>query len=101
MYITFNSKLDYGAALKNSLLAQEKKRPQLWMAAIDLRNLASGDPSFAPVWLPFQQVDQNNHLGYWTEKVICSLEGGCGGNDQLQCVFGQAAGDPGQCTVVK
>jgi hypothetical protein len=101
MYITFNSKLDYGAALKNSLLPQEQKRPQLWMSGIDLRQLASGDPSFAPVWLPFQQVDQNNHLGYWTEKVICSLEGGCGGNEQLQCVFGQSAGDPGQCTVVK
>ncbi len=101
MDITFNSKLDYGAALKNSLLPQEQKRPQLWMSGIDLRQLGSGDPSFAPVWLPFQQVDQNNHLGYWTEKVICSLEGGCGGNEQLQCVFGQSAGDPGQCTVVK
>ncbi len=101
MYITFNSKLDYGAALKNSEQQQDQQRPQLWMAGIDLRNLASGDPSFAPVWLPFQQVDQNNHLGYWTEKVICSLESGCGGNAQLQCVFGAAAGDPGRCTVVK
>jgi hypothetical protein len=100
MYVTFNSKLDYGATLKNSELL-EQARPQLWMAGIDLRGLASGDPSFAPIWLPFQEVDQNNHLGYWTEKVICSLESGCGNNPQLQCIFGASPADPGTCSVVK
>ncbi len=95
LFITFNSKIDYGATLKNSLLMDQAK-PQLWMAGIDLRNLASGDPSWAPVWLPFQAVDQNNHLGYWTELVTCKL-GGCG-SDELVCKLGDSAGG-GTCVV--
>lgn len=96
LFITFNSKIDYGATLKNSKLMDQAK-PQLWMAGIDLRNLASGDPSWAPVWLPFQAVDQNNHLGYWTEVVTCKV-GGCG-SDELVCKLGDSATSGGTCVV--
>lgn len=68
LFITFNSKMAYGSLLKDG------ERPQLWLAAIDLRKIGQGDPSWAPVWLPFQEVDQNNHLGFWTEKVVCQQE---------------------------
>jgi hypothetical protein len=47
----------------------EAWKSQLWFAAIDLRRLTEGDPSWAPIWLPFQSVDQSNHLPYWTEVV--------------------------------
>jgi hypothetical protein len=35
------------------------------------------DPSFSPIWLPFQGIQQNNHLGYWTNEIAC-IPGGCG-----------------------
>lgn len=78
LFITFNSKIDYGFLLKNSVA--DLPNPQLWFAAIDLRNLQSGDPSYAPVWLPFQETDQKNHLGFWTEDVPCDVDKGsrCG-----------------------
>ncbi len=81
MFLTFNSKMDYGATLKNESRTQDQRTPQLWMAALDLRNLAS-DPSWAPIWLPFQDVTQTNHLGYWTEQLTCKA-GGCGGTDVI------------------
>ena len=90
LFITYNSKIDYGFALKNSTLPPAQAHPQLWFSAIDLRNLASGDPSFAPIWLPFQEVTQNNHLGYWTEVITCVTgpsSAGCDTNEQT-CVAG-------------
>jgi hypothetical protein len=81
MFITFNSKIDYGFFLKRDTTGGA---PQLWLSAIDLRKLAAGgDPSSAPVWLPFQEVTQRNHLGFWTTQVGCRLEAdgsssGCG-----------------------
>ncbi|MDX2021370.1 MAG: hypothetical protein SF187_14105 [Deltaproteobacteria bacterium] len=88
MFITYNTKIDYGVMLKNSA-TQDNARPQLWMSAIDLRNLGSGDPSLPPVWLPFQDIGQQNHLGYWTEKVACRKEGGAGCGEGEVCDNGQ------------
>jgi len=73
MFLTFNSKIDYGFLLVNSIRAAGGL-PQLWMSAIDLRKLPSGDPSLPPVWLPFQDVAQQNHLGFWTEQVGCRVQ---------------------------
>ncbi len=88
LFLTFNSKINYGVALKNDVLTDQ--HPQLWMAAIDLRKIDSGDPSFAPIWLPFQDVTQNNHLGYWTSEIAC-IPGGCG--------EGAECGGTGSCVV--
>ena len=57
------------------------------MSAIDLRNVvAGGDPSLPPIWLPFQDVTQTNHLPFWTANVACTQDGlayaGCG-NDEI------------------
>lgn len=77
LFITYGSRLGYGWKLPDGT------RPQLWLAAIDLRKLEGNgaDPSWAPMWLPFQELDQSNHLGFWTEKVTCRSstgEGQCG-----------------------
>jgi hypothetical protein len=54
------------------------------LAAIDLSLLTlDSDPSSAPIWLPFQEIDQNNHLGFWTQGVGCRVDAqgasiGCG-----------------------
>src|SRR4029079_12273478 len=83
MFLTFNSKIDYGFRLPNSTRAPDKMEAQLWLSAIDLARLGSGDPSLPPVWLPFQDVTQRNHLGFWTEQVDCRVDAtgagvGCG-----------------------
>jgi len=82
MFLTYNSKIDYGFFLPTS-----GGVPQLWMSTIDVGKLAqpSADPSSAPVWLPFQDVTQRNYLGAWTENVGCRIEAdrsiGCGLNE--------------------
>jgi WD40 repeat protein len=70
LFVTFSSKMPYGFVVDG--------QPQLWFAAIDLRRLAQGDPSWAPVWLPFQEADQTNHLGFWTEVITCQEDEKCG-----------------------
>jgi hypothetical protein len=88
LFLTYNSKIDYGFLLKNTMLPAPQTHPQLWFSAIDLRKLST-DPSYAPIWLPFQEVTQNNHLGYWTEIITCarSTGSGCDTNEQ-SCVNG-------------
>jgi hypothetical protein len=92
-FITFNSKIDYGLMLPNSRAPAPV--PQLWMAAIDLRRLPD-DPSFAPLWLPFQDVTENNHLGFWTEHVGCRVDAN---GVSIGCDDGQACIE-GACTVI-
>lgn len=92
MFITFNSKMDYGFLLPNGRFQQDQARPQLWLSAIDLRKLEMGDPSYPPVWLPFQDTRQRNHLGYWTEQVVCSAAQGADSG----CAEGETC-ENGQC----
>jgi hypothetical protein len=69
--------------------------PQLWLAAIDLSKLgAGGDPSYAPAWLPLQDVNDSNHLGFWTQKIGCTSDQQCGYDGQSNCDKCSA----GQCT---
>lgn len=63
LFITFNSKLPYGVEVSDS-------PAQLWLSVLDFDRLPD-DPSSAPVWLPFQNFGQKNHLAYWTDKVRC------------------------------
>jgi len=72
LFVAFSSKIDYGFVVRG------KTTPQLWLAAVDLRRLGMGDPSWAPVWLPFQEPDQNNHLPFWTEALGCREDAECG-----------------------
>lgn len=94
MFLTFNSKMDYGFLMRGDSYGLGL-RPQLWLAAIDLRQLPAGDPSSAPVWLPFQDVTQANHLPYWTEALGCmtgTAPGGTGGCPEGEtCVEGACA----------
>ena len=86
LFVTFSSKMDYGTYLKNTG-ASGAQRAQLWMAAIDLGLARAGaDPSLAPIWLPFQNFTQTNHLAFWTTVVTCTSTGSpfdsCG-SDQI------------------
>jgi len=74
MFLTFTSKIDYGLLLRNGIPEQDDDRlPQLWMTAIDPGRLPGGDPSSAPVWLPFQNFVNSSLFGYWTDQVACRL----------------------------
>lgn len=91
LFVSFSSKMNYGSALLNTGPGGAN-RAQLWMSAIDLRGLApGGDPSRPPVWLPFQDISQANHLPFWTAIVACTNNGisyaRCGEGEL--CVNGQ------------
>jgi hypothetical protein len=67
LFITFNSKMPYGIEVP------ENSPAQLWLSVLDFNRLPN-DPSSAPVWLPFQNFGQKNHLAYWTEQVPCRTD---------------------------
>jgi hypothetical protein len=91
LFITFHSRINYGVLRRNDLVPTGGSA-QLWMAAIDLTRLTgfpqSGevDPSSAPVWLPVQDVKDQNLLPAWSAQIPCAA--GCPGGrcDQGRCV---------------
>ncbi len=65
LYFTFSSKRAYGIELPGG------GRPQIWMAAFDPATASAGqDPSFAPFWLPFQDLQTSNHIAQWTTEIV-------------------------------
>jgi hypothetical protein len=81
LFITFNSKMPYGVEVPKDSPAQ------LWLSVLDLDRLPD-DPSGAPVWLPFQNFGQKNHLAYWTDHVACRADlitdQGCGPDENCR-----------------
>jgi dipeptidyl aminopeptidase/acylaminoacyl peptidase len=75
LYLSFDSRLDYGYLLRNSP-DPAIGRSQLWLTALDLRKLP-GDPSSAPLWLPLQDHHLVNVLGTWTERLVCGPDSPC------------------------
>ena len=61
-WLVFYSTRDYGNALAGTKGAQ---RRQLWVTAISKADLANGDPSSVPYWLPDQDVQTANMSAYW------------------------------------
>ncbi|HEX3850793.1 MAG TPA: hypothetical protein VHW01_07485 [Polyangiaceae bacterium] len=86
LFITFNSKLNYGVEVSNS-------PAQLWLSVLDFDRLPD-DPSSAPVWLPFQTFGQKNHLAYWTDKVRCRAD-----HSEPACGTGEVCSQDGVCFV--
>ena len=60
LWITFSSTRDYGLRLRQG----SQRRAQLWMAAFRPRTLAM-DPTSPAFWLPFQNIDDSNHIPRW------------------------------------
>jgi hypothetical protein len=69
LWFTFSTVRDYGLrAVADGAGAHVR---QLWIVGFDVAKARAGqDPSFAPVWLPFQDVASSNHIGQWTSKVV-------------------------------
>jgi hypothetical protein len=87
LWVSFDGRLDYGTLLKNDVTP----RPQLWLAAIDLRRLPA-DPSSPPVWLPFQDTHFVNVLGAWAPRLACGPQSPCA--DGAHCESGGCRPDP-------
>jgi hypothetical protein len=76
-WVAFSSRRPYGATLAgwNGSAAQSATEPQLWFAGVgvDPTGALSGDPSFAPVWMPQQNqagVPRGNHVPQWVRKAV-------------------------------
>jgi hypothetical protein len=64
-------------------------RPQLYMFGLDLGKAQKGgeDPSYQPIWLPFQEPNTGNHSAIWTTDVVCVVDRDC--PTEFQCVMGK------------
>ncbi len=83
-FISFNSRIDYGFLAKN---ADNENTTQIWMMGVDVSKLSAGsDPSYAPIWLPYQDFEDEALTPYWTETLPCEVDPGgeCAG-----CVNGE------------
>jgi Tol biopolymer transport system component len=61
LWLAFSSKRDYAPS--------QTSFPQIWISAIDPTLAEQGlDPSFAPFWLPGQDVRSDNHLPAWWSR---------------------------------
>jgi len=88
-FLTFSSRRDYGILAPSADGVSASS--QLWLAAIDLRLLGTGDPSLPPIWLPYQNEKAANHLGFWTEALKC--------NERVPCSLGTEC-ISGNCVVL-
>ncbi|MFO0608416.1 MAG: hypothetical protein U0324_34940 [Polyangiales bacterium] len=90
LWITFSSTRDYGLRLRQG----SQRRAQLWMAAFRPRGAAM-DPTSPAFWLPFQNIDDSNHIPQWVEvvrRMDCTMDRNCPAGET--CVNGRCAGAP-------
>jgi len=107
LWITFSSTRNYGVRLDNGgktncyaaespigpffTAANNCTRTQIWMAAINLdaNAVSSGtDVSRPAFFLPFQDMNTNNHLAQWAQQSFsgtCMVNSDCGAG---RCCFG-------------
>jgi hypothetical protein len=86
-WIAFSSRLPYGATLAGSQSGTTP--PQIWLAAVavDPSGTLSGDPSFAPVWLPQQNSATPEILINGTTSQTLGGNGKPTGNHVPQWVY--------------
>ena len=84
MFVSFTSKMNYG-------WNDNKGGNQIWMFGVDVSR--SGDPSYAPIWLPYQKPTDGSLGGVWATTSPCqSVAGGCSGcRTGETCLVNEAA----------
>ncbi|MGO9835646.1 MAG: hypothetical protein ACLP1X_15680 [Polyangiaceae bacterium] len=92
LWVAFSSTRDYGVRVRNHLqgmyqcyppdsyelaggahhttFAAACQQPKLWMAAINLSEVKSVEPSYPAFYLPFQDITTHNHTPQWTQEVV-------------------------------
>lgn len=88
-WMSWTSRRAYGLRLARD------QRAQIWMAAFDPTEAATGEQGFRPAfWLPFQDIGTSNHIPQWVTRVerrTCRDNGDCGGEF---CVEGRCFSEP-------
>ena len=65
LYLTFSSKRPFGTRRPAA------GTPQIWMAPFYPARAAAGmDPSGPAFRMPFQALNDNNHIAQWTQRVV-------------------------------
>jgi hypothetical protein len=84
VFIAFTTRIAYG-------WLSDAGNSQIWMFGIDLNNLASGDPSYTPIWLPYQEPADGSLAPFWAAIAPCASPegGGCSCAVGESCVFDQ------------
>ncbi|MGN6103825.1 MAG: TolB family protein [Kofleriaceae bacterium] len=73
-WITVSSQRDFGVRRLNSLDSAGLRTPQIWMMPFyPARALANQDPSVPAFRLPFQNLETNNHIAQWAERIVRPL----------------------------
>jgi len=73
-WLAFVTTRDYGNAQAGT---RGTGRRQLWVAAIRNAPMSGVDPSFAPYWLPQQDVAHENMAAFWAEEACRADTRGC------------------------
>jgi hypothetical protein len=74
-WVAFTSTRDYGAVLSQGSSFGRELR-QLWIAAVNLKKLGAGDPSYPAFHAPFQELSENSHRPFWAEDALVGEDGG-------------------------
>lgn len=94
LWLTFSSRRDYGLRIRQQGREPSMRTTQLWMAAFR-PTTRGGDPSTPAFWLPFQNIDQGNHIAQWVPSVRrqeCGSGMVCAAGET--CVGGRCLGAP-------
>ena len=94
LWFTFTSRRDYGLRLQQQGRAAGDRTSQLWMAAFR-PTTRGGDPSTPAFWLPFQNLDQGNHIAQWVpslQRQDCGTGMMCAAGET--CIGGRCIGAP-------
>ncbi len=94
LWLTFSSRRDYGLRIRQQGREPGMRTTQLWMAAFR-PTTTGGDPSTPAFWLPFQNIDQGNHIAQWVPSVTrqeCGSGMVCAAGET--CIGGRCLGAP-------
>lgn len=94
LWLTFSSRRDYGLRIRQQGRPAGERTTQLWMAAFRPTTRGS-DPSTPAFWLPFQNLDQGNHIAQWVpslQRQECGTGMVCGNGET--CIGGRCIGAP-------
>lgn len=70
-WVTTSSKRDFGVRRINTGQPEGAKTPQIWMSPFYTGRANAGmDPTAPAFRLPFQNLQSNNHIAQWTERVV-------------------------------
>ncbi len=94
MWVTFSSRRDYGLRIQQQGRDRSGQRAQLWMAAFR-PGVSGSDPSAPGFWVPFQNINDGNHIAQWVEEIRrqdCGDAGVCAPGEL--CQNGRCIGPP-------